>query len=324
MVCKKTLPSNNKKKFTLPFKPRFPKKRKGLTFYKSPFPTKKNTRKKQPRKFHARYWRCAYLKRYLRRPWPYRKDRRKRKGRRRRPWIKFTKKQNPILRLWLQHRTWGFKRYHRLSENHIRVAKHIKAFQMYYRVKERPCKRLVRNLKNRSARVGRLMKAYELRLDVTLYRLGWVDSIRAARTWIAKKHVLVNGIKVTDEAYMLMHSDKLQLQGVKHAVNKIIRKKQHHRYWRFFVRLTNYDTRPRGFNRKRFNLYKKRKRFKPWSRYLYYFLSHPNDFLVNYNTLTAIYKPNPKTVLSRRNLPIWFGPGSYFWQELFPAFLDRE
>jgi ribosomal protein S4 len=51
----------------------------------------------------------------------------------------------------------------------------------------------------------------EKRLDVTLYRVYFVTSVQSARQLISHKHVLVNGIVMTDPGFLLKPGDSVSL-----------------------------------------------------------------------------------------------------------------
>jgi hypothetical protein len=63
-------------------------------------------------------------------------------------------------------------RRYRLRLEPGRLSTHLHAFQLYYGVRENPCKRAVNNLRRSKQRVRKLMECFEHRLSVALYRLG--------------------------------------------------------------------------------------------------------------------------------------------------------
>jgi ribosomal protein S4 len=272
--------------------------------YKSPF--KKKTKKKKV--WEERYWRFLQLRRRFYKNWPYRRDRRQRK----RSQFYNTKKQEPLLLLTRLHAPWRQARY-KLKANKLRLFNHLKAFQLYYQVRKKPCKRLVRSLKNKKTRLGKFIRQFETRLDVVLYRLGWAPDLKTARRWVLSEWVSVNAVVKKNPAYVLNHNDKISLCRKKVAyVGNLIRNRHRRLFWRVKTRRSTQWTKPRGFDRYRFRTYKKSKRRQAWSKFFLYFANYPQSFTVNYNTLTAIYKPDPKFLPSSSRYPRYFGPKFFF------------
>jgi len=154
--------------------------------YKAPPWKKKRKTKKKKKIWEVRYWRFMHLRLRFYKDWPYRKKPRWRK------WKKYytTKKLYPFFFLTRLHATWRNTRY-KLKTNKLRLFTHLKAFQMYYRVRKKPCKRLVRSLKNKRTRLGKLIRQFETRLDVVLFRLGWAPDVRTARLWVLDEWVSI-------------------------------------------------------------------------------------------------------------------------------------
>jgi len=196
---------------------------------------------------------------------------------------------------------------------------------MYYRVRKKPCKRLVRSLKNKRTRLGKLIRQFETRLDVVLFRLGWAPDLRTARLWVLDEWVSINSVIKKNPGYTLNPNDNISLSTKKVAYVGYLLNNRHRRiYWRVRTRTVGYFTKPRGFDKYRFRNYKKGKRRQAWSKFFLYFAHYPQGFTVNYNTLTAIYKPGPKFLPTFSRYPQFFGPKYFFWQELFPSFFDQE
>ncbi|MEO1301128.1 MAG: 30S ribosomal protein S4 [Bacteroidota bacterium] len=57
-----------------------------------------------------------------------------------------------------------------------------------------------------------LLQLLETRLDNTIYRLGLAPTRRAARQWVAHKHILVNGGIVNIPSYTLKPGDSIALR----------------------------------------------------------------------------------------------------------------
>lgn len=180
-------------------------------------------------------------------------------------------------------------------------------------MRKKPCKRLVRSLKNKRTRLGKLIRQFETRLDVVLYRLGWAPDLKTARLWVLNEWVTVNTVVKQNPGYVLNHNDKISLSRKKVAyVGHLITNKHRRLFWRIKTRTVVYWTKPRGFNRYQFRNYKRSKRRQAWSKFFLYFVHYPEGFTVNYNTLTAIYKPDPKYLPTFSRYPRYFGPNFFF------------
>jgi ribosomal protein S4 len=289
-----------------------------LGFYKAKFKKRKKPKKQQR---IIRYWRFIYFNRTFYKVWPYKKYF---KSKKKKKLYYTTKKEKPLLQLKKFHFPWWQARY-KLHTNRVRLASHFKAFQLYYKVKRKSCRRFIRSFKNKGPRLGKLIQQLECRLDIILYRLGWVSNFKTARLWISYKWVLINSKIQTNPSYVLRPNDKISFINTKVGyISHFIGNRHRRVYWRFRTRKVYSVEKPKHFDRIQFRKYRAQKRRQMWCRYFLYFFYCPQGFTTNYNTLTAIYKPNPKFLPTKTRFPSFIGLNYFFWQELFPYFLDQE
>jgi small subunit ribosomal protein S4 len=72
-----------------------------------------------------------------------------------------------------------------------------------------------RALKQRGVTGEKLLQSLELRLDNTVYRLGFAPSRRAARQLVLHGHVAVNGVKADIPSLVLKSGDSVQVRDRK-------------------------------------------------------------------------------------------------------------
>jgi small subunit ribosomal protein S4 len=85
--------------------------------------------------------------------------------------------------------------------------------RMNYELREEQLRRFIRNAKTGKGSnwTAKLIGLLELRLDNTVFRLGFAPSIRAARQLVGHGHVRVNGEKVDISSYVLKVGDQVSL-----------------------------------------------------------------------------------------------------------------
>jgi len=68
---------------------------------------------------------------------------------------------------------------------------------------------------------------FESRLDIIIYRLGWVNSIQEGRQLISHKHIMVNGKCVVWSGYMVEPSDIITIKSLsmKYSIAKTLTKR---------------------------------------------------------------------------------------------------
>ena len=81
-----------------------------------------------------------------------------------------------------------------------------------YKIREKTLKKYYDTAaKSKISTAEELLKMLEIRLDNTVYKLGFAPSLSAARQLVSHKHVLVNGKKVNIGSYSLKAKDKISL-----------------------------------------------------------------------------------------------------------------
>lgn len=249
--------------------------------------------------------------------------------RKRRERKRFTNKQKPILHLFLLNAHWRRSRY-KLDKDKRRLSGHIFAFKSYYGLEDSFIKRTVQSKISKPNRTVELFNSFESRLDVTLVRLGWAPNLVTARDWSTKGKVVVhrdfgslkNYPLPANPGTVLVPGDRIRTHG-REEISFNMRCRYKKVRWRAATRSLYPTKKPRGFDRKAFSRYKWSKRYRPWSRFMRYFLYHPPSFIVNYNLLSAVYRPTPTTMPIAMRYPSHFGGGFFFWQELFDAYRRR-
>jgi small subunit ribosomal protein S4 len=85
--------------------------------------------------------------------------------------------------------------------------------RFHYELREEQLRRFIRNAKTGKGSnwTAKLMGLLELRLDNTIFRLGFAPSIRSARQLVSHGHVLVNGKKVNIGSFNVAVGDKVTL-----------------------------------------------------------------------------------------------------------------
>ena len=91
-------------------------------------------------------------------------------------------------------------------------------FSLFYgKLQNKKIKSIVKksktNIKSNLSAKDLLINSLENRLDTVLYRAHFVKSIREARLFIQHKHVFVNNIVVTNNAFALMNGDIITLSN---------------------------------------------------------------------------------------------------------------
>jgi small subunit ribosomal protein S4 len=82
-----------------------------------------------------------------------------------------------------------------------------------YGVTERQLSNYVKKARKIKGATGlKLLQMLEMRLDTLAFRLGWGNSIPAARQLVNHGHVLVNGQKITIPSFICKPGDKLKLK----------------------------------------------------------------------------------------------------------------
>ncbi len=106
----------------------------------------------------------------------------------------------------------GPKGKQRLTEYGIQLREKQKASRIYH-VLERQFRNYVAKAKKSRGNAGaNLVQLLEMRLDNTLYRLGFAPSREAARQAVSHGHVLVNGRKVNIPSYQVKVKDTISIK----------------------------------------------------------------------------------------------------------------
>jgi len=91
----------------------------------------------------------------------------------------------------------------------------------YYGVLEKQFRRYVEKAKKSSEKTGEvLIQRLEMRLDNTVYRLGFGTSIREARQMVNHGHIRVNGEKIDIPSYELKLGDVIELSDKAKKIDK--------------------------------------------------------------------------------------------------------
>jgi len=237
----------------------------------------------------------------------------RREERKRRKLALYSKKQAPLEKTWELHNPWRAARY-KLSDEGIRLFTHSKAFSMYYQVRDKKVRRACKKYRKRLHRVHLLYKRFEYTIEVVLVRLGWAKNISQAREWVKRGRILINDKVERKISYTLQKGDKLTVQN-KIEVATLIKSRYNQVHWRMQSRAIQPLRKGRGDEGRKYNDFKRKL---PWARYLRYFLYHNPEFICNYNTLTAIYRPINTTERAHGvRYPRHFGPGLFFWREVY-------
>ncbi len=91
----------------------------------------------------------------------------------------------------------------------------------HYGLREKQLRRFIRDAKRGDSSknwISALAGLLELRLDNTVFRLGFAPSIRAARQLVSHGHVFVNGKKVDVGSAVLRIGDVVSLKDYEHQV----------------------------------------------------------------------------------------------------------
>ena len=132
------------------------------------------------------------------------------------------------------------KRKQRLSQTRFIFGKGLKqkkALKMFYGLKERQMKKIVRRTNPYNGSSPRpLGGVLEQRLGTVLYRLNFVESMAAGRQLISHKKIKVNGKKVWAKNYAVTYLDLLEVDdaSTRRLVNRIKSGKS-------FARLENFS-----------------------------------------------------------------------------------
>ena len=106
----------------------------------------------------------------------------------------------------------NFKRRAKQSEYGIQLQEKQKA-KYLYGILEKQFSNLFKEALRRKGITGEiLLQLCELRLDNTVYRLGFAPTRRAARQLVSHKHFLVNGIAVNIPSYTLKPGDIISVR----------------------------------------------------------------------------------------------------------------
>jgi len=111
--------------------------------------------------------------------------------------------------------------------------------------------------------------------------------------------------------FRLMPGDRLKVIK-KSVVSRSIRRRYSRTHWRLKSRILVSCPKPRGFNPRVYHRYRRRKRSLAWTRFLRYFLHHPPSFIVNYNSLTACFRPSRTLTEPTVRYPRYLGRSFFF------------
>ena len=120
-------------------------------------------------------------------------------------------------KLWLKNRTHldnmgNFKRRAKQSEYGIQLQEKQKA-KYLYGILEKQFSNLFKEALRRKGITGEiLLQLCELRLDNTVYRLGFAPTRRAARQLVSHKHILLNGEVCNIPSYSLTIGDVVSVR----------------------------------------------------------------------------------------------------------------
>jgi small subunit ribosomal protein S4 len=99
----------------------------------------------------------------------------------------------------------------------------------HYCLREKQLRRFIRDAQKGDASknwINQLAGRLELRLDNTVFRLGFAPSIMAARQMVSHGHVLVNGKKVSVSSVVLKTGDVVSLQEASYTNQNYLKAKQ--------------------------------------------------------------------------------------------------
>ena len=107
----------------------------------------------------------------------------------------------------------NFKRRAKQSEYGIQLQEKQKA-KYLYGILEKQFSNLFKKALRRKGITGEiLLQLCELRLDNTVYRLGFAPTRRAARQLVSHKHILLNGAVCNIPSYSLTIGDVVSVEG---------------------------------------------------------------------------------------------------------------
>ncbi|ATD54019.1 30S ribosomal protein S4 [Clostridium chauvoei] len=111
----------------------------------------------------------------------------------------------------------------KLSEYGVRLLEKQR-LRAYYGVLEKQFERYVQNAFNeKGITTGEaLLIRLESRLDNMVYRMGFANSIRAARQMVTHGHLLVNGNKVDIPSYKLVPGDEISLREKSRKISNFV------------------------------------------------------------------------------------------------------
>lgn len=99
----------------------------------------------------------------------------------------------------------------------------------HYGLREKQLRRFIRDAQKGSADknwINQLAGRLELRLDNTVFRLGFAPSIMSARQMVSHGHVFVNGKKVSVGSYVLKAGDVVALKESSYENQNYLRAKE--------------------------------------------------------------------------------------------------